>query len=326
MLFFFFLTLIAAKNIILSNDDGFTSTNIRATYYKLKDAGHNVFLVAAVSQRSGWGGKFDIPSSPTLETNGEFGYIKAGSPSWGHEVDDDHIWYFNGSPASCVAFALDYVLPIHFGVNSTSVDMVVAGPNEGTNMSPGLFTLSGTMGATYTSVYRGIAAISCSGSNSNNSFFEDSLDLKDNLAPSTIYAGKVVEIVDTLFQNQGENQRVLPLGVGLNVNFPKVGYESVDDKCVDPIFKQARLTGMYATVPDMKYNATSNSFSWTTTPFDTISTCSNGDCTLPSENLILGHTYCQTSVSVFGIDYDANEILTTQTEKLLTPLFNPVSV
>jgi 5'-nucleotidase len=81
MLFFFFLTLIAAKNIILSNDDGFTSTNIRATYYKLKDAGHNVFLVAAVSQRSGWGGKFDIPSSPTLETNGEFGYIKAGSPS-----------------------------------------------------------------------------------------------------------------------------------------------------------------------------------------------------------------------------------------------------
>jgi len=65
----------------LSNDDGFTSTNIRATYYKLKDAGHNVFLVAAVSQRSGWGGKFDIPSSPTLETNGEFGYIKAGSPS-----------------------------------------------------------------------------------------------------------------------------------------------------------------------------------------------------------------------------------------------------
>ena len=56
-----------AKNILLTNDDGWQATNIRATYYKLKEAGHNVFLVAPVSQRSGFSGKFDIPTSPTYK-------------------------------------------------------------------------------------------------------------------------------------------------------------------------------------------------------------------------------------------------------------------
>ena len=39
---------------------------------------------------------------------------------------------------------------------NTTIDLVVAGPNEGGNTGPWLFTLSGTMGATYTSVYRGV--------------------------------------------------------------------------------------------------------------------------------------------------------------------------
>lgn len=52
---------ICAKNILLTNDDSWVSTNIRATYRELTLAGHNVVLVAPVSQRSGYGGKFDIP-------------------------------------------------------------------------------------------------------------------------------------------------------------------------------------------------------------------------------------------------------------------------
>ncbi|KAG7661168.1 uncharacterized protein J8A68_005318, partial [[Candida] subhashii] len=79
-----------AKTILLSNDDGWAATNIRATYYKLKEAGHDVFMVAPVSQRSGFCGTFDLPETPTLETNGGFNYPAAGAPSWGHEVDDDH--------------------------------------------------------------------------------------------------------------------------------------------------------------------------------------------------------------------------------------------
>ncbi|ABN67338.1 acid phosphatase [Scheffersomyces stipitis CBS 6054] len=311
-----------AKTILLSNDDGWASTNIRATYYQLKSAGHDVYLVAPVSQRSGWGGEFDEPTSPTLDTDGEFGYVKAGAPSWGHEIDDDHIWYVNGTPASSVAFALKYVFPYYFaekGENIT-VDLVVAGPNEGTNMSPGFFTASGTMGATYNAVYRGYPAISFSGSNSNNSFFKDSLDLEDKLEPSTIYANLVVEMVNQLFESQGENTRTLPLGVGLNVNFPAVGY--LNETCNSPQWVYTRLTGEYAGGADMYYNETSNSFVWKPSTMSALSVCYNGDCSLPSENLILGYTDCATSVSAFSIDYDVTLGMSNEVTSLLQPLFS----
>ncbi|KAI5958069.1 hypothetical protein KGF57_002877 [Candida theae] len=313
----FLATAVLAKNILLSNDDGWQATNIRATYYKLKEAGHQVWLVAPVSQRSGFGGKFDIPTSPTLQTDGEFKYPPAGSPSWGHEQDDDHIWYFNGTPASSIAFGLQYVLPEKF--NNVSVDLVVAGPNEGTNLSPGMFTLSGTIGATYNSVYRGYPAVAFSGSNSNNSFFKDGLDLNDTKEPSTIYANKVTEFVNQLFKVQGNNTRALPIGVGINVNFPKVGYEN--ESCSDPAWVYTRLTGQYASGADLKYNATANLFQYAQTSWKPLTVCNNGDCSLPSENLIVEHTKCASSVSVFAIDYDANLGISNQVEGLLDPLF-----
>ncbi|CAI5756723.1 unnamed protein product [Candida verbasci] len=310
------VTFAIAKNILLTNDDGWQATNIRATYYQLKNAGHNVFLVAPVSQRSGWSGKFDIPTSPTLQTNGEFNYPPAGSPSWGHEVDDDHIWYFNGTPASSVAFGLQYVLPQNF--NNVSIDLVVSGPNEGTNLSPAMYTISGTIGATYNAVYRGIPGVAFSGSNSNNSFFKDSLDLNDAQEPSTIYANKVVDFVQQLFKKQGENSRTLPLGVGLNVNFPKVGYQ--DESCQSPKWVYTRLSGQYASGSDLVYNKTTNSFTYAQNGWAGVYVCNDGDCSLPSENTIVEHTKCQTSVSAFQVDYDANLGLTQQVKTLLEPL------
>ena len=41
-----------------------------------------------------------------------------------------------------------------------TIDLVVAGPNEGANAGPFLYTLSGTMGATYMSTYRGVCVAS----------------------------------------------------------------------------------------------------------------------------------------------------------------------
>lgn len=305
------------KNILLTNDDGWQATNIRATYYKLKDAGHNVFLVAPVSQRSGYGGKFDIPTSPTLQTDGEFGYPAAGAPSWDHEADDDHIWYFNGTPASLVAFGLQYVIP-KYGDN-VSIDMVVAGPNQGLNLGS-MFTLSGTIGATYNAVYRGVPGVAFSGSNSNNSFFKDSLDLNDPLEPSTIYANLVVDFVQQLFKAQGDNSRTLPLGVGLNVNLPKVGYQ--DESCTAPGWVFSRFTGEYASGADLVYNETSNSFVWNDDgKFPGMAVCNNGDCSLQSEDFVIDDLKCKTSVSAFSVDYDANLGLTNQVEGLLAPLF-----
>ncbi len=51
-------------------------------------------------------------------------------------------------------FGIDIIAPQKFG--STPIDLVVSGPNEGQNNGPFVYTLSGTVGATYTSVERGV--------------------------------------------------------------------------------------------------------------------------------------------------------------------------
>ena len=323
IVFNFLFLCVCCKNILLTNDDGFAATNIRSTYRSLKEAGHRVILVAPVSQRSGWSGKFDVPEKKTLSSDGEFDYEKEGEPAWGHDIEDNHIWYFNGTPASSVAFGLRYVIPKHFGNSSNEtidkVDLVVSGPNEGVNLSPGMFTISGTVGAAVAAVYRGIPAIAFSGSNSNNSFFEDSLD-NDPLEPSNIYADKVVEFVDVLFKNQEKNKRVLPLGTGLNVNFPNVGYNDEKNNCTSPRWVYTRLTGPYATLPDIKYEPSSDKIKEVVSFYEGLNLCHNGECSLPSENYVLEKSVCKTSVSPFSVDYSTNVRLTDEIHSSLESL------
>lgn len=305
-----------AQKILLTNDDGWVSTNIRAAYHKLKEAGHDVLLVAPAVDKSGSGGQFEFPAQNTLEANGDFDYIKAGAPAWGHETDDHHVWYFNGTPAACVAFALNYVEPFYFKNSTTTFDLVVAGPNEDNNASPALFTVSGTMGAAYNAVYRGIPAVAFSGYYQKHSFFAKHLALNDTSAPATIYANLVVDLVESIFEAQGDLPLALPLGTGLSVNFPAVG--SDDANCTNPKWVPSRLTGAYARGWDLVYNATSDSIEWTldVVPFAGDFVCHNGDCSLPSENAVLNDK-CTSPVSVFSIDYDAN----TQLQQQVSGLF-----
>ena len=71
------------------------------------------------------------------------------------------VGYFNGTPAATAIFGIDVIAPMHFG--NESIDLVVAGPNEGQNNGPFLYTISGTIGATYASVERNVSPLeSCS--------------------------------------------------------------------------------------------------------------------------------------------------------------------
>lgn len=301
-----------AKNILLSNDDSWAATNIRAFYRDLKAAGHTVILVAPASQRSGWSGKFDVPYTKELLTDAEFAYRVKGDPAWGHEPDDIGIWYFNGTPASCVSFGLEYVIPKYFG--NLTIDLVVSGPNEGLNLGPGTYTISGTIGSIYNAVYQGYPAIAISGSNGNNSFFKDGLN-DDPINPANINANKSVEIVNQILQAQGENQRALPLGVGLNVNIPKVGSQS-DDECTNPNFVYTRLAGIDADVAYVYYNETTGLVSSKYRYTDALTVCNSGDCTLPSESLVVDDG-CSITISTFQIDYDANAALQNEVKGLL---------
>ena len=135
-----------ALNIIVNNDDGFASANIREFYRLLKAAGHNAWIVAPVDNESGTGGTSVFTNQPKLTRPSEYGIIPAGAPSFGTDPNDSHIWYYNGTPAACTFFALDYVVPRYW--NGTKVDLLVSGPNFGDNLGPFLYTLSGTIGAT----------------------------------------------------------------------------------------------------------------------------------------------------------------------------------
>ena len=135
-----------ALNIIVNNDDGFASANIREFYRLLNAAGHNAWIVAPVDNESGQGGREVFTTSPVLQRPSEYNILPAGAPSFGTDPNDSHIWYYNGTPAVCTFFALDYVVPNYW--NGTKPDLLVSGPNFGDNLGPFLYTLSGTIGAT----------------------------------------------------------------------------------------------------------------------------------------------------------------------------------
>lgn len=150
-------------NILLGNDDGFASANTRETYRLLKQHGNNVALVASADKESGQGGRSVFTNNRNLVSPSEYGIIPAGTPSIGQDPADSQICYYNGTPAAAAFVGIDYVVPTH--TNLSSIDLVVAGPNFGTNLGPFLYTLSGTAGYTYSSVGRGSPAITFSGGN-----------------------------------------------------------------------------------------------------------------------------------------------------------------
>lgn len=318
--------IVNALNILLSNDDGFTSSNIRATYAALKTAGHNVYLFAATQNESGHGGTFNFPDTANLTAPTEFHDFPAGAPSFGHEPDQPDIWYFNATPAACVAFGLDYALPNFYP--GVSIDLIVAGPNEGNNPGPAFYTLSGTMGASYYGVYRGIPAIAFSADYNNHSYYRDSTGWYPNRNNesfySNIYAKKVVQIVNALNQSAGDNPRLLPLGVGLNVNMPYVGAiaeETYNLTCNDPPYIYTRMSGGSGAY-SILFNDTTGVFDWHLIGEEKVPGANvpfNGDRTLSGETGMSSNTGCRIAISAFTVDYDAPLEVSEKVHDLLAP-------
>lgn len=75
-------------NILMGNENGFASANLREFYRLLKSAGHDVWIVAPATDQSGQGERFTLSTSPTLTTPSDFKLIPAGSPSHGRDPTD----------------------------------------------------------------------------------------------------------------------------------------------------------------------------------------------------------------------------------------------
>ncbi|KAK7508785.1 5'/3'-nucleotidase sure [Phyllosticta citriasiana] len=293
-----------ALRILLNNDDGWASANIRETYRLLREAGHEVLLVAPVVDNSGQGGRSVFTRESTLMANGAFDSVLKGAPSLGHDKDDFNIWYYNGTPAACTFVNLDYVMQ-EVWPKVDAPDLLVSGPNVGQNLGGFLYTLSGTMGATTAAIGRGVPAIAFSaGSNGGQRSYTDvksptEAGLTD---PATISANLTVKLVQQLIDNTPQGERLLPLGYGISVNYPDIT-SFKDDSCIDPPFVRTRMTGGALSTKAVYNNAT-GVFSGENIDGAGLNACIDGNCTLRGETDV-ALKGCETAVTIFSIDYDA---------------------
>jgi 5'-nucleotidase len=291
-----FAVLSQALNILLNNDDGFGSANTRELYRVLRAAGHDAWMVAPAVDNSGQGGRFILTTYANLTNSTEFDLVPAGAPSLGPDPHDNHIWYYNGTPAACTAVGLDYVLPNFADFDVP--DLFLSGPNFGDNVGTFAFTGSGTIGATYYAIERNIPGIAFSGANPTQSY----TTLTNTTNPATWAAELSVELVERLVNNTKAGERLLPLGYGLNVNYPPL-----NSSCQSPPFIQSRFSGGSG-MPQIYYNTSTglvgipNNNYFGLVPAGA-NQCYNGDCGFPGESVVV--TACETSVTIFTVDYDA---------------------
>jgi 5'-nucleotidase len=242
---------------------------------------------------------------PNLTSPAQFNTIPRGKPSFGRDPKDPKIWYYDGTPTVCTFFALDYVVPNFW--NGKQPDLFVNGPNFGTNIGEFMYAFSGTMAATYSAIGRGIPAISISADSYGPS--RGYMKLQENTKsgfpdPATIIGNLSTQLVNQLATGVSSNgTKLLPHGYGLSVNFPKI--TSFKDKsCLYPPFIRTRLSGGAATQKAVFDFKTGTFTGQNIVVPNGINECINGNCTLPGESTVVNN-YCQTSVSVFTINYDA---------------------
>jgi 5'-nucleotidase len=202
-----------ALNIVLSNDDGFETANIRALYVKLKAAGHDVVLSGPAQNNSGKGGSmnFLVPVTPLTRAT-RFGTVKAGASGVGADPNDGNIFYVDGTPVMAMLYGLDVVGAQRW---NGQPDLVISGPNEGSNLGM-INPSSGTFNNAVYAVNRGIPALAVSYAGTSGRSYTA---LTDG-APEYEIADLIVKLVDQLDSNKGSDGRLLPAGVGLNVNVP----------------------------------------------------------------------------------------------------------
>jgi len=195
-----------ALDILLTNDDGFTSTNLRALYHALLADGHRVLVSAPCTGQSGKGGALDYfrPIGP-LTHDCDGGTVRAGAPGVGSDPEVPSIHYVDGTPVMALLYGLDVLVSSSWG---TPPDLVVSGPNVGQNTgitNPS----SGTVNNAVIALQRGVPAIAVSADYSTG----------DDPALGDEVAGVVLRLLRQLQSTQGVDG-LLPEGVGLNVNLP----------------------------------------------------------------------------------------------------------
>lgn len=127
--------------LLVTNDDGINSIFLHELIFALKAAGHELFVVAPVSEQS-WTGASKTRNRP----------VKSGAVDRGFGCPT---WMVDGTPSDCVNIAIAHLLP-------EKVEGVVSGINVGFNCSLGFILASGTVAGAWEGALHGLPAMAIS--------------------------------------------------------------------------------------------------------------------------------------------------------------------
>ncbi|KAJ3514948.1 hypothetical protein NLJ89_g2063 [Agrocybe chaxingu] len=249
LLVFSILAVCGAQKVVLTNDDGWATAQIRAEYDALKAAGFDVILSAPTVNKSGTGSSTTTPT--VLTSPCQFNTCPAGSPAVGFNTTDPRINYVNAFPVDSVRYGIQTLSPQFFG---TRPDFVISGANIGSKdihlkvdqtsvlilsekqiwarleiLEPCTFCLPAkklndeqntTSGAASEAALEGIPSVAFSGaSGSQVSYTTLSNTSATSTRAANIYTDLVLKFTNALLNNPGP---ILPPGLSVNVNFASI--------------------------------------------------------------------------------------------------------
>lgn len=177
-------------NIIVTNDDGFEAKGLKALVEILRGYGH-LTVVAPKKPQSGMSMAVSMGHRPIAVKHLA---CTSAEEDW---------WYLDGTPASCVKFAVDNIL------HPEVADLVVSGINHGSNAATAAI-YSGTLGAAMEGAVNGVLSVGVS------------LDTYDPDADFSAVKEMFPQILDRLLSvSEGRH------GLFYNVNFPAVPSELI---------------------------------------------------------------------------------------------------
>ncbi|KAF8890691.1 survival protein sure-like phosphatase/nucleotidase [Infundibulicybe gibba] len=205
-----------STNVVLTNDDGWATAQIRAEYDALKAAGFKVVLSAPAVDKSGTGASTTTPT--VLATSCEFNTCPVGSPAEGFNASDPFLNYVNGFPVDAVRYGIQTLAPKLLGAKP---DLVISGSNVGSKCSNlGRISGSGTVGAAGEAALEGIPSIAFSGSTASQVSYTDltTNPTSTSSIAAHIYTTLTLKFVNTLLANPAGSP-LIPAGVSVNVNY-----------------------------------------------------------------------------------------------------------
>jgi 5'-nucleotidase len=186
--------------LLITNDDGIASVFLHELVHALRQAGHDLFVVAPKHEQS-WVGAAKSRNRPVHAIAADRGL---GCPTW----------IVDGTPSDAVNIALDHLLP-----PGARPEAVVSGINVGMNASLGFIIASGTIAGAWEGALHGLPAIAFSQDLTVETYdrlkAQDDQPDSDLLASLVTSATRAAQLVPELVASTAARRFVVH-----NVNFP----------------------------------------------------------------------------------------------------------